>query len=467
MKLPVAIMVVGAAAPALARDLYVSPAGNDAGTGGKDAPLRTIARAARVAAAGDTVHVAPGEYRDAIVDTANGTADARIVFVSDVRWAAKIVATANQVGWDVRGSYVDVIGFDVAGAQHCGICVAGSFARTIGNHVHDMPDTGCGSNGGAGIDDYNYDAHDDDMIGNVVHDIGPATECHAVHGLYHSNLRGKIVNNIAYRNSGWGIHTWHNPKDVLIANNLVFENRSGGIVIGAGDNPVTGVADGFLVENNIAVKNGNWGIVEEGRLGPNNRYVSNLLWGNSRGPIALGTGKKDVGTVLVDPLFVKYDGAGNAGDYHLQPGSPAIDRGAAEMAPADDIDGATRPQGKAIDIGPYEFGGRASADGGLPDATGAADARPSVAADGPAPAPRADATGMAAPAPAQDAARGVAGGGPGAGTAGDAAPEPPAAPARGAARSGGCGCALGAAARAPAVPLALLGLLSLRRRRCR
>ena len=51
----------------------------------------------------------------------------------------------------------------------------------------------------------------------------------------------------------------------------------------------------------------------------------------------------------VDPLV---DTAG--GNYHLAPGSEAIDKGTAEDAPDHDFDGAPRPQGAAYDIGAYE-----------------------------------------------------------------------------------------------------------------
>lgn len=51
----------------------------------------------------------------------------------------------------------------------------------------------------------------------------------------------------------------------------------------------------------------------------------------------------------VDPLV---NTAG--GDYHLAPGSQAIDKGIAEDAPDHDFDGAPRPQGAAYDVGAYE-----------------------------------------------------------------------------------------------------------------
>jgi len=42
------------------------------------------------------------------------------------------------------------------------------------------------------------------------------------------------------------------------------------------------------------------------------------------------------------------------GDYHLAPGSPAIDAGSGDDALADDLEGNARPVGAGVDIGAYE-----------------------------------------------------------------------------------------------------------------
>ena len=52
---------------------------------------------------------------------------------------------------------------------------------------------------------------------------------------------------------------------------------------------------------------------------------------------------------LVDPVTSR--------DFHLQATSPAINAGTNAFAPADDLDGVTRPVGATVDIGPYEYGG--------------------------------------------------------------------------------------------------------------
>jgi hypothetical protein len=57
------------------------------------------------------------------------------------------------------------------------------------------------------------------------------------------------------------------------------------------------------------------------------------------------------GQVYQFPAFVA-----QVPDYHLSPGSPAIDAGTPEGAPATDLDGRLRPCEAGVDIGAYEFG---------------------------------------------------------------------------------------------------------------
>lgn len=55
-------------------------------------------------------------------------------------------------------------------------------------------------------------------------------------------------------------------------------------------------------------------------------------------------------------------------DLHLLPSAPAVDIGSAELAPMRDIEGISRPQGAAVDLGAYEWHepGVVPADAGLP-----------------------------------------------------------------------------------------------------
>jgi hypothetical protein len=262
--------------------------------------------------------------------------------------------------WYNTGNYVDIMGFDISGDGMIGILNMASFVRIVGNHIHNIP-AACTSNAGAGVDNGNYSASDDDVIDNVVHDIGSlSVKCGTVQGIYHANLRGHIMNNIVYRAWGYGICLWHAPKNVVIANNLVYQNGEAGILIGAGDAPGGVVASGMVVVNNMVLNNpgSTWGggqaIQEVGLTGTDNKYVNNLIWNNLRG-IELQNGVVAVGTINADPLLVNYKSDGT-GDYHLQSGSRAINSGTATGVPATDIVGAPRPFGTGPDIGIYEFG---------------------------------------------------------------------------------------------------------------
>ena len=63
-----------------ARVYFVSPAGNDKNPGTQNAPFATVKKAAQKAAAGDTVKILPGLYREQIIFRNSGKKDAPITF---------------------------------------------------------------------------------------------------------------------------------------------------------------------------------------------------------------------------------------------------------------------------------------------------------------------------------------------------------------------------------------------------
>jgi hypothetical protein len=342
-------------------DLFVTTTGSDSNPGSEALPFRTITRAASVAKPSTTIHVAPGTYFETVRTSTSGKPTGRIRYVSESKWGAKIIGSGTEAMWTNRGAYTDIAGFDVSGSGRIGILNWASDTTISSNHVHDLTVSGgCTDNGGAGIQNAEYKGADNDVIGNVIHDVGRPGACNGIHGIYHTNRRGHIFNNIVYRASAFGIHLWHAADNVVIANNTSFANGSngmgGGILIGSGDSPGGVVLDNTKIINNIVFNNPRASIEDfcysgVKCVGPNNTVANNLVYGNGRG-ISLRAGSTS-GTIAANPQFVNYQ-ANGTGDYRLLSTSPAIGKGVSAAAPAVDIDNVARKLGPAIDIGPYE-----------------------------------------------------------------------------------------------------------------
>jgi len=92
--------------PAFARDYYVSPSGSDAGGDGSQArPWRTIERAADTMAAGDTCHVANGEYPEMVRPARSGEPGEFISFVADGA-SARVTGARQITGWTLHGGNI-------------------------------------------------------------------------------------------------------------------------------------------------------------------------------------------------------------------------------------------------------------------------------------------------------------------------------------------------------------------------
>jgi hypothetical protein len=349
---------------ASAADLYVATTGSDSNPGTASAPLRTILKASQLATPGTVVHVAAGTYTGGFQTNSSGTSTARIVYMSTTKWGARIVpSSTNQVMWDHRGNYSDIVGFDFDGSGSStalnGLYVGGSYNSIKGNHVHHLAQTAaCTSGGGSAIgsDSYYYGVKND-VLGNVVDHIGTST-CAYIQGIYISTS-GTVKNNLAYNVGAAAIHLWHDASNVDIINNTVTSSGVG-IVVGGGDfyHSTTQKADYVNVYNNIVYDNG-IGITEQGVTGANNSYLNNLVYLNGTN-WDLDPGKSNAGTITADPQFVSYSRTGTS-DFHLKSTSPAINKGLATLAPPTDLDGVARPQNTYFDIGAYEYHSTATA----------------------------------------------------------------------------------------------------------
>ncbi len=365
------LMLLVSAPTSLAAELYVSATGSDGNRGTPAFPFATVLRASQAVVPGDTVHVGPGTYAGGFRTTAHGTAYAPIIYVSDARWQAVIVPPVNsksEFGWDQRGDYVVIDGFQVDGTDYkggkfwtVGINLAGAHSLVKSSDVHGiMTNAGQvaanGSHGGAGVmlEGY-YGGTDISAIGNVIHDIGPsdraARGAQYIHGIYASSGHDYIANNIVYHVSCDAISNYHDATDNVIVNNTLVDARSGIDIAGGGVYHLAILADRFFLANNI-MHGMETGIVERGGVGPHSVITHNLL-GKNRKNWSLKYAVPEH-TVAAEPGFVD-DASTEGRAFRLKPGSPAIDAGTATHAPAYDITGSSRPRGAGYDIGAYQF----------------------------------------------------------------------------------------------------------------
>jgi hypothetical protein len=344
------------ATTANAADLHVAPAGSDHNPGTAAAPFKTILKASTAARPGDTIRVAPGDYPGSFLTQASGTEQARIRYVSDVKWGARIVPHPDSrrvYAWGNLGDHVDIEGFEIDGKSGTvwrnGIVTRGSNNSMTNNHVHHIADTvPCDNQGGSAINaTYLNRGVNAKITANVVHHIG-WNGCVFIQGIY-MGTSGEVKNNLAYAIGYAAIHLWHDATDVIIANNTVFGSGYG-ILVGSGDfyysyRPV----DNTHVSNNIAYDN-TVGIAERGVHGSHNTYTNNLVYQNSYADWSMDS--RHTGTIAADPQFVSYKRDGG-GDYRLSGNSPAIGKGSPVHAPPDDLQGAPRVAG--IDLGAYAY----------------------------------------------------------------------------------------------------------------
>lgn len=347
---------------------YVSTTGSDANVGSISAPFATIraaaAAVARQAAPGAIVQVAPGTYIGGFTLTCAGTGSAPILFISTVKWGARIVppvrnASGLRFGWENRGDFVTIDGFEIDGTVesatglqwNVGVGCYG-MGNTVRNcHVHHiaLSDTTPATGGAGVLMDSWYGRQNMTADANVCHHIGPPTSSQTTyHGIYQS-AAGSISNNVSYANSGGGVHCWHDARSIVIVNNTCFNNVYG-VIYGGGDYlNLAAPADYITIRNNLLAHNG-IGVHELGDVGTHCVVDYNLCYANATA-YSLNVSRA-THNIAGDPLFVNYQADGS-GDYHLKAGSPAIRAGTRLLAPALDLNGATRSL--LVDVGAYRY----------------------------------------------------------------------------------------------------------------
>jgi hypothetical protein len=396
------------ASPLRAADYYVKNGGNDGLDGLSLATAwATLNHAADQVDPGDTVHVQNGNHQGFYLDR-SGAPGSPITFVAD----GDAVAITSDNGTTPDGinlegaSHVIIDGFIVDDRTRTGI-------RTVlGAHVT-VRNCRTGYNGRWGIltgfvDDFtaenNETHHSVAEHGIYVSNSGdrPVLRNNHSHDNYangiHMNgdlsqggdgtISDALVEGNVIHGNGAGGGSGINMDGVVnsvVRNNLLYDNHASGISLyridgGSG-------SSGNLVVNNTIVNasNGRWCVnVTDGSTG--NRIVNNALYNlhSFRGAITIDPASRpgftsDYNTVIsrfsLDDgnsvvSLATWQGQGYdthsfvatptdlyvapGSDFHLKPGSPAIDAGNAADAPSSDLDGDPRPVGSGPDIGAYE-----------------------------------------------------------------------------------------------------------------
>lgn len=374
---------------------YVATTGSDSNAGSSGSPWLTLQKAAdQIVAgnivAGDTISVAAGTYAgfniwdtttntDTITFLASGT-----VILNDENASTDDIVNIENI------DYITLDGFEVTGAA------TGEGVRVVKSNYSVVQNCTVHDNGDRNI--FFAFAPHAQILNNTCYNAAQE------HGIYYSNsdgpapvfdapiIRGNTVygnyqngiqingdlntagdgnieqalieDNVVY-NNGWKGMSFISMSDSLVQNNLIYQNATrqstaGGIHLA--DEPGTSIySTGNVIVNNTIVEDNQEGIQFNSGSGGNwcwNNIVASLS--TADGIIVDNDGGNHINsnnlqTRSVSGLFTDYPND----DFTLAGGSAAIDTGSAsyltELAPPDDIDGNTRPQGSADDLGAYEY----------------------------------------------------------------------------------------------------------------
>lgn len=364
-------------------------------TVGPDGEFATIQEAADVARAGDNVEIAAGVYDGGLNLTTSGTPDQYITFYGK-GGPAVVTGGGGEEGLIAIGSssWIRFIDVTSRGSGGFGIMANGASDLVFQNVTVDgsqdgglvMLNTSNVLVDGCEITGTNAEGtsadHEALSLGSggsnfevrncTVHDNGEE----GIDVKYADDARAKIHDNVVYGNRGPNVYV-DSSSNVEVFNNTIYatgHESKAGIMLAVEDYSESKVLDNVKVYNNVLYGNANAGLTfwKEGDGSISNiQIVNNTFHGNAAGAVTSSTdiggenllrnnifGEGDVTldnfvtdhNVTGDPGFVNPE----AGDFHLSPGSAAIDAGTGQSAPMFDRDNQPRPAGAAVDAGAYE-----------------------------------------------------------------------------------------------------------------
>jgi hypothetical protein len=279
------------------KQLWVSPTGNDSGSGAAGSPFKTISAAMSKAVPGDAVMVKAGSYTDS-VRMKSGTADKPVWLISaDGEGAAKI--TASSASWPVVYGFGNdnmvIKGFDLVGGQD------GVKFTQAGTHLANFAD--------------NIVIQDTEIYGQTIDGIKLSQARNTV-------VVGNTVRDIKGVNEG--IDLFYTRKGIVSNNEIDNIQGQGGIVVKGGsesvkvtENDVAGVqrgivaggyaggngeswpvnmgwqAKGIHIEGNLVQNTSKWAALTLGAI--DSTITKNAFLPNNAYPTTVATGADDNG----------------------------------------------------------------------------------------------------------------------------------------------------------------------------
>jgi hypothetical protein len=395
----VLIMICVTIQTARSADYYIATNGNDSNPGTESKPWKTIQKGANVAVAGDTIFVRGGVYYEWVDIKHSGSNGKPITFKAYPGEKPIIDGTGVSVSswkaliWSTGNDYIVIDGFEVRNTQSLLIRLDQGNHLSIRNCVvHGNSGSGGSDNNHSGIFigyycdyvlvercesyDTGHDAFNVESSSHVTFQYNYAHDNpnHAAYNLFPINEENPqklmVGNSIKYcisARSMCGVYTRY-QKDFEVSNNLIYDSYGGGIyMIDSRDDHM---APSYNYQsNNKIVNNVITGCVTKytytyaiANFNAQNSIIQNNIVFNNKNHneiyVESGAAKGTVvsNNLLTDPKFVN----ASSHDYHLQAGSPAIDKGAnlSSIGITDDLDGNARPSGAGYDIGAYEYNNR-------------------------------------------------------------------------------------------------------------
>jgi len=320
---------------------YVATDGNDAHSGSRQAPFRSVSRGVAAARAGDTVVVRDGRYGHESAVTGgdsdgnnqspvwlrkSGTPEEWITITAENKGGAVLdcemmcdsYINLYNAAFIVIQNFVITRGYKEAvhsndAAHH--ITLRGNDIEYIANRTSS---TRLGLSGMY----TNPNCHDFVIDGNIFHDIGRTNATKLDHALYLHGSNMVVTNNIFYDiPHGWAIQTADGLNNLLVAHNVFAATREGV----TGQIMLWNRQSKLAIQNNIFYGGERYAIVRDHATIAACTIDHNIIFGPSTVMQDASGCSVEANLMNRDPLFV--NGSAKPYDFHLRPGSPAIASG--------------------------------------------------------------------------------------------------------------------------------------------